>query len=81
MGGKKRPTCSKHPENHTGPCRGCQRRREWDEAHAARLAETEIGQRRVMRQVRVECQHCDENGMVETPAGMTRCTQHREAVL
>ncbi|QBP32630.1 hypothetical protein SEA_GODPHATHER_57 [Mycobacterium phage GodPhather] len=78
---KKRPTCSRHPENHDGPCRACQRRREWDEAHNEALATSELGRRRALREARAACPHCDENGMVETAAGVARCTAHREAVL
>jgi hypothetical protein len=76
-----RPLCSKHGENHDGPCRACQRRREWDEQHEARAAQDEIGKRRALIELRKSCPHCDENGMMETASGMIRCTEHREAAL
>lgn len=78
MGPDPRPHCSKHEENHEGPCRSCQRRREWDERHAV---QSEIDQRRALKEARRACPVCDENGMVETPAGMVRCGEHGEAVL
>lgn len=80
-GDRPRPHCSKHAENHDGPCRPCQRRREWDEAHAVSAAQSEIEQRRLLKEIRRSCPHCDENGMMETADGMVRCTEHREAVL
>lgn len=75
-----RPVCKKHPENHDGPCVACRRRREWDEANAAIIAESELHQRRALKVARQECPYCDQNGMVETPNGLARCTAHSEAL-
>lgn len=72
-----RPICSRHPENHDGPCRTCQRRREWDDAHAD-TAQLDV--RRAIRDGRAGCSSCDDNGMIETVNGMVRCTSHSEAL-
>lgn len=75
-----RPHCSKHSENHEGPCRTCQRRREWDDAHAAEFAATELGKRRALYEARLSCPKCDPNGMIDTGKGLARCGAHGEAL-
>lgn len=75
--GGDRPVCRRHDENHDGPCRSCEARRKWDEQHAD-VARVEA--RRAIKAARLACPHCDENGMIDTPNGVRRCTEHSEAM-
>jgi hypothetical protein len=47
------------------------------------LEEDELNTRRLQREhdkrVRRECPVCDENGMRETPTGLTRCDHQEQA--
>ena len=61
-----RPQCSKHAENSNENCRGCARRREWDEKNAAALEADQLEQQRRKRaaiaDAQRECLHCDDEG-------------------
>ncbi|MDD7813669.1 hypothetical protein PP713_13955 [Mycobacterium sp. CSUR Q5927] len=79
LGGEgRRPRCSKHEENHDGPCRACQRRRKWDEDHA----EDELQRKRADRQALInavkECPECDEFGRTVNDEGDITgfCSRH-----
>lgn len=60
-----RPQCPRHTENHSGPCPDCRRRREWDEAQAARAEADELARRRARREAIDACTLCDQNGKRE----------------
>lgn len=75
-----RPHCPQHADNYEGPCRKCKARREWDDTNAAQTQAAELDRRRAIKAARETCPVCDPNGMIETPHGMTRCTQHNEKV-
>lgn len=74
-----RPHCSKHPNGDTGEnCRGCLRRRKWDEANAEKAKADELAVRRVEKQAIADCPRCDENGLRQVGENtFTRC-DHRE---
>lgn len=79
--GEPRPECPDHQENYDGPCRKCQRRREWDERNAAQAEADELDTRRRQRQARAQaiadCPVCDENGNRELDnETLTRCDLH-----
>lgn len=82
-----RPECPKHEENFDGPCRPCQRRREWDEANAAAVAHDDLERKRTERaaaaQALRECELCDSDGWVLGDDGPVepakKCTAHLRA--
>ncbi|TXH20576.1 MAG: hypothetical protein E6R06_21815 [Mycobacterium sp.] len=59
-----RPICTKHDENHDGPCHACRRRREWDRDNAGRIEAAEREQRRAAQaaaeQAIRDCPLCDD---------------------
>lgn len=71
-----RPQCLRHPtENARTSCPDCARRREWDEAEAARIKADEVSQRRKRREAIDACTLCDQNGKREAgPNSLTDCT-------
>lgn len=72
-----RPRCSQHEENYDGPCRKCQRRREWDETHEARLAADELERKRRLREVAQNCPRCHGTNTYETGENeVARCDPH-----
>lgn len=82
-----RPQCSKHHENHDGPCRACKRRREWDDAHQAQVEADELNAKRTAKaaaiQARHECRFCDDDGWLlgadRTPADpAVKCQAHQK---
>lgn len=73
VGEAPRPNCSKHSENHDGPCDACRRRREWDDTHESRIAADELDRKRRLKEVIAACPLCDQNGMVEVDNGLVRC--------
>lgn len=58
--GEHRPECSKHPQANSEDedCRGCMRRRHWDEHHAAELAADELAVKRRAREAALSCPDC-----------------------
>lgn len=69
-----RPNCSKHKENYTGgSCTPCQRRREWDEAHAAAAEAAEKARRSAIFEAVRNCPLCDDHGRIETDDGLKYC--------
>lgn len=68
-----RPHCSKHPENHDGPCIPCKRRREWDEANAQRLAADELEAKRRAREERAACKLCEGTYWVTDSEPAVKC--------
>jgi len=81
-GEETRPTCLTHPNGNPKdePCWGCRRVREWDEKLAAKAEADELVKRRRQREIRDNCDLCDENGLIETKAGMRRCDHQSVAV-
>lgn len=75
-----RPICAKHANGNPDdtPCHGCARIREWDEKQAEAAQSDELLERRRQRELRDNCELCDENGLVETRLGMIRC-DHQQA--
>lgn len=80
-----RPHCSKHDENHEGPCHACRLRREWDEANADRLAADELERKRAEKtaaaQALKDCPLCDSDGWARDSEGAPtiKCTHQRES--
>jgi len=80
-----RPICKKHAENHDGPCPACQRRREWDEAHADELKTNELERKRAAKEaatrLRENCPRCHGLGTYEDASGgVHTCQPHQEAL-
>lgn len=77
--GEPSPRCPTHQNHDTPPpCMKCKSAREANEAwHRDDLARKRRENASAI-QARRDCEHCDENGMAETPTGMTRCTQCQE---
>ncbi|UAW08550.1 hypothetical protein SEA_MADMEN_72 [Mycobacterium phage MadMen] len=75
-----RPHCPDHAENYDGPCRKCQRRREWDEANAGVLAASELERKRAMRERRENCPRCKGLNTYEDETGVHPCQPHLEAL-
>ncbi|UXE04548.1 hypothetical protein SEA_AUBS_76 [Mycobacterium phage Aubs] len=71
-----RPHCSKHKENYEGPCKPCQKRREWDEKHESQLKAAEKARRSEIFEAVRNCPLCDDHGRIETADGLTYCGAH-----
>lgn len=73
---RKRGTCATHPNGNPNdvPCHGCATARREREQDQAKEEEQRIKQRRAAIDA---CDWCDDNGIILTPAGATRCT-HQE---
>ncbi len=78
-----RPQCPDHEENHTGPCRACERRRKWDEAHADELKTNELERKRAAKEaatrLRENCPRCKGTNTYEDADGVHPCQPHQEA--
>lgn len=78
-----RPHCPDHEENSDGPCRRCQKRREWDETHEARIAIDEVEQKRAAKAERdaaiAACTRCDEHGQIDFGTSARTCKHELEA--
>lgn len=65
-----RPTCNRHPENHTGPCEACGHRRAWDQARAA-ADEAE------RKRIAANCPMCQGTNLVEVGDNEVRKCDHQ----
>ncbi|WP_232491108.1 hypothetical protein [Mycobacterium dioxanotrophicus] len=74
-----RPKCSKHKENHDGPCFACGRRREWDKANPGVLANELERKRAAKEQLRINCPRCHGHNTYEDETGVHPCQPHMEA--
>lgn len=77
--------CTKHPNGTLDRCGDCANARKVFEARKRQLQaleQDELNTKRLQREhdkrMQRECPVCDENGMRETPTGLTRCN-HQEA--
>lgn len=68
-----RPHCPDHSENHDGPCRKCQARREWDERHEADVKADELHRKRTIRAAIDNCRDCDQYGRLDD---LSPCPKH-----
>lgn len=77
-GGSARPNCSKHPDGNSeeANCRGCMKRRQWDEAHAAELEADELEAKRRARALIAECPDCHGTNTIEVGDNMARKCDH-----
>lgn len=73
-----RPTCSKHPNGNSEEtnCRGCMKRRQWDEAHAAELEADELEAKRRARTLIAKCPDCHGTNLIEVGDNMARKCEH-----
>lgn len=66
--------CRKHINDNNPPnCRACADARRARDDWAQAMQQNELSRRRRLRLDRDACALCDENGMRETPNGLTRC--------
>lgn len=68
------PRCDKHadtPRDQVPACHACARARQWLQAHGQHELEHRARKR---RDAITNCDLCDDNGMYDTGAGLTRCT-------
>lgn len=85
--GERRPECSQHETNYEGGhCRPCQKRREWDDAHA----DDELDAKRQLREARhaamLACKRCDKFGWALDDTEMpiepaVKCTVHLQEAM
>lgn len=74
-----RPHCSKHEENHDGPCIKCKRRREWDEHQTAQAEADELETRRRDRERRDNCPICRGTSWVPDTEPAVKCNHQETA--
>lgn len=81
-GGSARPECSKHPNGNSeeANCRGCMKRRQWDEAHAAEVEADELDAKRRARAAIAECPDCHGTHVVEVGPNRVRKCEHPQVI-
>lgn len=60
-----RPNCPDHEENFDGPCRKCQRRREWDDNHEAEIKRDEDARKQLLRDIAKNCPDCHGTNTID----------------
>lgn len=72
-----RPQCHLHEENCDGPCRYCQRRREWETANAGWRERDELERRRQLREIADNCPRCHGTGTYTAGENLAaKCDPH-----
>lgn len=71
-----RPNCPDHEENFEGPCRRCQKRREWDETHESQVAADELDRKRRLREIAANCPDCHGTNTIEVGDNEVRKCDH-----
>lgn len=71
--GGARPQCPDHQENYDGPCRRCQRRREWDEANAKAVEADELNRKRKAREIAANCPVCGGTNWIPDTDPAVKC--------
>lgn len=77
-GGSARPNCSKHPNGNSeeANCRGCMRRRQWDEQHAAERAADELDKRRRLKEAIAGCPDCHGTNTIDVADNAAAICNH-----
>ncbi len=69
-----RPHCPEHDENSDEPCRKCERRRKWDDAHPGWRERDELERKRRIREIATNCPVCHGTHWIPDTNPAVRCT-------
>lgn len=72
-----RPECHEHQTNHTGPCRACKRRQDWDDRHEGEALRTQLEEKRRLREIALNCPRCQGTNTYQVDENSAAICDHR----